>query len=46
MDAKKESKRIIQVVKKVLQEEKKKHLNPITSTSSKLPAVSIVSDNV
>ena len=46
MDAKKESKRIIQVVTKVLQEEKKKHLNAVKHTTAKLPSVSIVADNV
>lgn len=46
MDAKKESIRIIKVVSKVLQEEKKKHLNAVKNTTVKLPSVSIVADNV
>lgn len=46
MDAKKESKRIIQVVTEVLKEEKKKHLKAVKNATVKLPAVSIVADNV
>jgi len=46
MDAKKESERIIQVVSKLLIKEKKRHQNTNLQTVVKLPAVSIVADNV
>ena len=46
MDVLKESERIILTVRKVLKKEKKKHQKARKSMPEKLPAVSIVADNV